>query len=309
MAILFVTTDLAKWGVGTGILMDPEEIDNNFWELVERVFDLENPGSDEINGIDHFEVSGDQFYVHLTDLTVLGPYDFPVFSTSFRGEWAPLTVYTKYNRFIANGQIYEVLLAHTSAATFDAGANNGLGDDYYGLWLELPELQLPPGGGDGYVLAKVSESDFDIQWVNKGLPIGGDAGDVLIKTSGEDYDTEWRSGLAPEVDTISTTTFDPVLADANKFFLCTNPAGCVVRMPTHAAVPYPISTELHFVQESVGGVALIDDSSDQEVTLNGIEGYDTATEISGAVITAKQVAINRWRVWGLLAVEQSDSSA
>jgi hypothetical protein len=97
------------------------------------------------------------------------------------------------------------------------------------LWADTTEpgdQVIPPGGGTGDVLAKVSSNDYDSGWVTLGLddlsdvdltgvgdddilqfdsalgvflpvpvpsslPTGGTTGQVLVKASGTDYDTAW----------------------------------------------------------------------------------------------------------------------
>ncbi len=56
-------------------------------------------------------------------------------AVSFRGEWQPLTLYSVNDLFTApsSNWLGVVLFAHTSAATFDWGANDGMGHDYYAV--------------------------------------------------------------------------------------------------------------------------------------------------------------------------------
>ena len=116
------------WGAGIGRNLTPAEVDENFWDGLQRIVALEAlPAAPA--GIDHFSITGRQLYVTLTDATVLGPYTLPVASFTDRGTWAPATPYSVLDTFTINGGLYEVLFAHTSAGSFDPGANDGSGHD------------------------------------------------------------------------------------------------------------------------------------------------------------------------------------
>ena len=69
--------------------------------------------------------------VTLTDATTFGPFTMPTSAMHGRGAWTPNTGYA-VNDIVFNGYvIYVVPFAHTSAATFDPGANDGSGNDFY----------------------------------------------------------------------------------------------------------------------------------------------------------------------------------
>ncbi len=119
-----------------GSALTAAEFDGNTTELDGRLTALEdNPP--EATGLSFFEVAGTQFYVHMTDSSVLGPYALPTAEWNFRGEWVAATAYAVNDVIRNDGALYRVIFAHTSDASFDAGANDGIGDDYY-------ELLLPP---------------------------------------------------------------------------------------------------------------------------------------------------------------------
>lgn len=133
----FRTTDNTKWGAGKGSNLTPTEVDLSFWALLERVVDLEtNPPS--AVSIDYFSIAGDQLSVHMTDHTVLGPYTIPTSQWNFTGQWQTTHVYSLFDTFRESGDLYLVIYAHTSGATFDPNANDGGGNDYYALLLESP---------------------------------------------------------------------------------------------------------------------------------------------------------------------------
>ena len=53
---------------------------------------------------------------------------------------------------------------HISAATFDPGANDGAGNDYYQLMIQTPGSSLPSGGAVGQLVQKASTADYSVMW-------------------------------------------------------------------------------------------------------------------------------------------------
>src|SRR5580765_4226966 len=178
MTQTYRTNDPARWGTGQGFNLSPAQVDNNFWDLIQRMIAQEQR-PDPSAGIAYFEINGTMMYVHMTDGTVLGPYQLPIATFRDRGVWAPNTAYFKMDTFSINGGLYVVILDHTSAATFDPGANDGAGHDYYQLMLSPPGLTLPYGGAAGLVLTKHTAADFDTVWDTK-FPTGGSNRQYLI---------------------------------------------------------------------------------------------------------------------------------
>jgi hypothetical protein len=66
--------------------------------------------------------------------------------------------------FPANGSLYLVIYPHTAAAEFDAGANDGLGHNYYFEILPNPGNSLPDAGELGQVLIKLDGVNFHVGW-------------------------------------------------------------------------------------------------------------------------------------------------
>lgn len=139
MAIIYRTS--GAWGSGQGSDLTAVQVDGNFFDHDGRIEYLETNPPVAVS-IDHFETAGDQFYVHLTDSTILGPYQLPIIEWNFRGPWLPATGYLVYDVVTESNAVYLVVFDHTSEATFDAGANDGLGNDYYSLLLAAPTM--PP---------------------------------------------------------------------------------------------------------------------------------------------------------------------
>ena len=163
MTQTYRTNDPARWGTGQGFNLSPAQVDINFWDLTQRMI-AQEARPDPSAGISYFSIAGVMMYVHMTDGTVLGPYQLPVATFLDRGVWAPATVYSKMNTFSINGGLYVVVFDHTSAATFDAGANDGAGHDYYQLMIQTPGAALPSGGAVGQLLQKTTTTDYAVGW-------------------------------------------------------------------------------------------------------------------------------------------------
>ena len=168
------------WGPGTGADLDPVDVDNNFWQAIQDIQAKSTQGV----GIDNIVVIGNQFTVVLTDHTTLGPYTLPMMTIEFKGTWQPTTSYTAGNIVTYGGSTYFVNVNHTSAATFDPGANDGQGHDLYGLLLSNPAASLPAGGPVGTFLRKAALGDYITQWATAALTDLSDTG-ITSPTEGQ----------------------------------------------------------------------------------------------------------------------------
>src|SRR5262245_59101822 len=83
---------IGPWGAGKGANLTAPEIDGNFWSLAQAIYDLEN-NPQVPNGIAAITVSGTTMTITLHDGTVMGPYELPVLTFRWRGEWQPTTAY------------------------------------------------------------------------------------------------------------------------------------------------------------------------------------------------------------------------
>lgn len=217
MTQTYRTTDGTRWGAGKGSRLTPTEVDINFWDIIQRVITLETDMPDAAASIDFFEVVGTQFYVHMiNDTSVLGPYDLPQFDLNETGEWQASFSYAVNDVFTINGGVYRVPTAHVSGLTFDAGANDGMGNDYYKLWIQTPGNAIPTGGAVGQVVQKASATEFATSWGWK-LPTGGSARQYLIKVNGTQDNAEWGTPQASDIEFTPVTDSDLVsdnVADA-----------------------------------------------------------------------------------------------
>lgn len=197
MTQTYRTDDLTRWGSGKGSNLTPAEVDINFWDIIQRLLTLEAL-PDAAAYIDHFEISGTSLYVHMSDSTVFGPYTLPIATFLARGEWAAATNYAVLDTFTINGGLYLAIFPHTSAATFDAGANDGAGHDYYVLMIQTPGNAIPTGGAVGQVIQKSTTTDFATTWGWK-TPTDGTARQYLIQQSSTQDDAAWETPQASDI--------------------------------------------------------------------------------------------------------------
>lgn len=160
--VTFRTTDNARWGAGFGADLSATQIDINFWVLFTAVQALQN-ANDSFAGIDHFVISGTSLFVHLTNHSVVGPYMLPQAQWNFTGAWRPRQNYAAFDVITEGRAVYLVLVPHLSSSLFVAGANDGLGHNFYGLLLEAAPAELPADGVPGQVL-QWQTSPGDVRW-------------------------------------------------------------------------------------------------------------------------------------------------
>lgn len=168
--VTYRTTDSLRWGAGQGSDLSASQIDVNFWVLLTALQAIQAQAN-ESAGIDHFVISGNNLFVHLTNHFVLGPYTLPTAQWNFRAEWTQHTSYAAFDVVTNDHAVYLVLMNHTSRTTFSAGANDGAGHSYYGLLLSAAPKELPQEGELGQVL-QWQTSPNDVHWVTPTRNIG-----------------------------------------------------------------------------------------------------------------------------------------
>jgi hypothetical protein len=204
--VVFRTDDGTRWGTGLGHNLTETDFDLMNWEFLQRIIALEGEVAATGVGISNItQPAPDQILFTMTDSTTRGPFTIPVGFWNPRGAWAPSTVYLKLDVFTENGALYVVLLALTSALTFDPAANDGMGHDFYGLVVPAPPGVLPTGGATGQVVEKASTTDYAVTWGWKS-PIGGTIHQLPIKQSSTQDDWAW--GFANAIN----VTFSPSTA-------------------------------------------------------------------------------------------------
>jgi hypothetical protein len=118
-----------------GSNLTPNEADGNFTYLNNLIASVE----DNITagrGIEDITISGNTLTFHMSDST-LETVTIPsgTFAWVPKGEWQPSTVYAVNDVVSYFGWLYLVIFAHTSHASFDPSANDGLGHNFYSLVL------------------------------------------------------------------------------------------------------------------------------------------------------------------------------
>lgn len=176
--VTFRTTDSTRWGNGFGSDLSATQVDINFWVLLTAIQAIQAEAAGQA-GIDHFVVSANQLFVHLTNHFVLGPYILPMAQWNFRGEWSPSTSYAVFDVFTEARATYLVTLAHVSSSLFSAGANDGNGHNFYAQLLAAAPPELPQTGAAGAVLTW-NNSPADVSWNTPTRNIG-----LYLETSGQ----------------------------------------------------------------------------------------------------------------------------
>jgi len=137
--LIFRGTNLLKWGVGKGVNLIAEEIDENFWQVIQRILSLENNPPVPVS-IDFITVVGTSMTVTLTDATVLGPFTLPTNAFTWRDEWQPGTEYNQLDIFfVPEDGVYMVLHAHESASEFSEEEASTEGPLYH-LMFGVPKV-------------------------------------------------------------------------------------------------------------------------------------------------------------------------
>jgi hypothetical protein len=275
MAIIFRTA--GPWGPGQGSNLAAAQVDGNFWELLSRLAYLEDHAPAALVSIDYFSVSGSLLTIHMTDHSIRGPFELPVAEWRFHTEgWQPDTDYVPQDVLPYNGSAYLVLWPHHSAGSFDPGANDGMGHDFYGLLLTDPGDALPLGGDTGQVLTKRSGADLDMEW---GDPVAAGAG---IAVAGNEVSQNWP---------ITTRTADYTLAlgDAFSVIRMNVAIAHAVTVPTNSVVAFPVGTEIEIGQTDVGKTTIVAGAG---VTINAPDGV--AYDLRFRYGRLRKTATNTW---------------
>ena len=197
--------------------------------------------------------------------------------------------------------MYQTNVPHTSAATFDPGVTDGLGNDIYSLILELPGNALPLGGIDQMSLVKIGTANFACDWRGPLVPLGGGKGQVLTKRSPDDYDNFWADTAAvliPSVPQfITAQEIDLDVTIQSRFLIAADPYGLTVTINTHAVSPIDDGAEFHFYQLTTGYITF---SAMPGVTIHTLEGTVPQLQIPGSACTVKKISEDTWVIIGLL---------
>lgn len=146
-----------------GAPLSANQFDANIDNLDERLIDLEENPPEAVE-IDEITLVGQTMVITMSDTTSY-TLDLPLRHYT-PIVWAPGATLTIDQVFPINGTLYSVIFDHVAEATFDPGANDGSGNDYYFALLPNPGNSLPEGGELGQVLMKLSDSNYDVGFRN-----------------------------------------------------------------------------------------------------------------------------------------------
>ena len=87
MSLKFRTRDDARWGAGKGANLNPVEVDENFWDLLQRLQAVEENPAQPLQ-IGNITVSGNRMTITLSDgVTSFGPFTLPQAAFRFTGAY------------------------------------------------------------------------------------------------------------------------------------------------------------------------------------------------------------------------------
>ena len=122
VSLKYRTDDNTQWGAGLGRDLQPQEIDQNFYDVEMRLEAVEqNPALP--NEIDSISVDGNRMTITMADHTVFGPYILPQAAFRFTGAFQANHDYKRYDFLVANDGLYLVLHDFTSGDAFVFGAD------------------------------------------------------------------------------------------------------------------------------------------------------------------------------------------
>jgi hypothetical protein len=214
MAMTFRTA--GPWGAGKGSALTSAEVDQNFWEIIQRLDALDQHPPEAVS-IAEISIAGNQITFTMTDASQQGPFTLPTATWAARGEWAAETFYTGFQVVSYQGGLYLVLRNHTSEASFDALANDGAGHNFYSQILAPPDPpDLPYDCGMFYNFTPPIDGSLMLQHVAvRDFVVNGDflhcTAFMRVAPTTQIIVFEIRK-VSDELDTettVGTITFDP----------------------------------------------------------------------------------------------------
>ena len=110
MTIVYVTG--GPWGGGTGAPISAATVDGNFYDLNQRIVDL-NTGLTEGKRIDHVDYTDISMTFYFTDGTSQ-TIPLPIATLTYKGEWTNSTPYFRGDMISTASGFYQVLEDHTT---------------------------------------------------------------------------------------------------------------------------------------------------------------------------------------------------
>jgi len=124
ISITFRTDNTADWGVGKGAALTPAEVDQNFWNIVQYVLNLE-AGITPVE-ISNFSVTGSQLTVIMANGDEYGPFTLPSANLSLEVATLPLTTAGTYTLTQGDALKWLRATAASSAVTIPSNATEAI---------------------------------------------------------------------------------------------------------------------------------------------------------------------------------------
>lgn len=160
MDALFYVTD-GVWGSGLGRPLHAFEFDGNNYTIAQAIAALEAAMPGAARGIESIVPSGNDLLITYTDATT-DTVPIPTTEINFRNAWLPGVDYAAFTDFFtAEGAFWQVIFPHTSDTTFDPGANNGLGDNYYKMVLQFPAVPVKTRTGTTFTFTPSDANSYN----------------------------------------------------------------------------------------------------------------------------------------------------
>jgi len=155
---------------GKGALLTSLEGDYNNFKIKTDVTSLFSQLAAVGAGISEItQPTPNSILITLTDATAFGPFILPTAPMTGRGLWLPNTNYAVNDLLYYGTAIYVVPFAHLSEATFDAGANDGDGNNFYDLIFDFavasPALRQAVTATEANATHIISSSDINALWL------------------------------------------------------------------------------------------------------------------------------------------------
>jgi len=165
MTIFYRETDVVsgRWTQNVFTDLSAAQIDEIHWTLDSRITATQAMITAS-RGIVSITSSMGELTFNMSDSTSEGPFTMPVAAFLDRGSWTPDTPHAVNDTFDINGTLYRVIFPDPGQSTFDAGANDGAGHNYFSPMISVAGNALATGGIAGMVYTKTSPTDFAATW-------------------------------------------------------------------------------------------------------------------------------------------------
>lgn len=282
---------------GKGSALTIAENDGNFFNLDTRVDALEDGGA---FGLDTITYTGGSITFNWSDATTSGPFLLPIATFVAKGVWLPTTAYTYLDIVSVFGQgTYLVMQNHTSASTFNPAATQG-GNPLYQIIGEAPDYASIMYYRGNFIPGFLYEVDDVFLDSTYGLfrvairHVSSGTFDPLATQSGLPLYTQIAGPSFSSVITTAENTYTISTSDRGRYLRFQQT--CIITFPELPTMP--LGSEIHFEQAGDEDLAFIPDDEMDVTILPQRMGYSTATPYRGAVVTAKYVDDNTWKLIG-----------